>query len=58
MREFKKTTGELDRAMDNLASMYNKRDHGTLYFGVLPNGDVTGQDINLGSAKHGYWEVF
>ena len=32
--EFKKTTGELDKAMDNIASMLNKHGHGTLYFGV------------------------
>ncbi|MBQ8707808.1 MAG: putative DNA binding domain-containing protein [Succinivibrionaceae bacterium] len=47
--EFKKTTGELDRAMDNLASMLNKHGHGTLYFGVSPNGDVTGQNISSSS---------
>ena len=32
--EFKKTTGEIDKAMDNIASMLNKHGHGTLYFGV------------------------
>lgn len=47
--EFKKTTGELDKAMDNIASMLNKHGHGTLYFGVSPNGDVTGQQVSESS---------
>ena len=47
--EFKKTTGELDKAMDNIASMLNKHGHGTLYFGVSPNGDVTGQQVSASS---------
>ena len=44
--EFKKTTGEVDKAMDNVASMLNKHGHGTLYFGVSPSGEVTGQQIS------------
>ena len=47
--EFKKTTGEVDKAMDNIASMLNKHGHGTLYFGVSPNGEVTGQQISASS---------
>ncbi len=47
--EFKKTTGEVDKAMDNVASMLNKHGHGTLYFGVSPNGEVTGQQISASS---------
>lgn len=47
--EFKKTTGEIEKAMDNIASMLNKHGHGTLYFGVSPNGDVTGQQISASS---------
>ena len=47
--EFKKTTGELDKAMDNIASMLNKHGHGTLYFGVSPSGDVTGQQVSASS---------
>ena len=43
--EFKKSTGELDKAMDNAASMLNKHGHGTLYFGVTPGGEVVGQKI-------------
>lgn len=47
--EFKKTTGEIDKAVDNIASMLNKHGHGTLYFGVSPNGEVTGQQISSSS---------
>lgn len=47
--EFKKSTGELDKAVDNIASMLNKHGHGTVYFGVLPSGDVTGQQISASS---------
>lgn len=38
--EFKKTTGELEKAMDNIASMLNKHGYGTVYFGVASNGEV------------------
>lgn len=47
--EFKKTTAELDKAVDNIASMLNKHGHGTLYFGVSPDGKVTGQQISASS---------
>lgn len=46
MLEFKKTTGELRDAMDDVASILNKSGKGTLYFGVKPNGDVCGQDVS------------
>ncbi len=44
--EFKKSTAELDKAMCNIASMLNKHGHGALYFGVSPDGEVTGQAIS------------
>lgn len=44
--EFKKSAAELDKAMHNIASMLNKHGHGTLYFGVSPNGEVTGQRVS------------
>ena len=44
--EFKKTTGELKEAMVSIVSILNKHGVGTLYFGVKPNGDVTGQDVS------------
>ncbi len=47
--EFKKTTAELDKAVCNIASMLNKHGHGTLYFGIAPNGDVIGQQITAAS---------
>ena len=47
--EFKKSTAEADRAMDNIASMLNKHGHGTVYFGVAPDGEVTGQQVSASS---------
>ena len=47
--EFKKTTGEINKAVDNIASMLNKHGHGTLFFGVSPKGEVTGQAISSSS---------
>ncbi len=44
--EFKKTTSEIDKAMDNIASMLNKHGHGVVYFGVAPDGTVTGQQVS------------
>ncbi len=44
--EFKKTTGELNEAMESICAMLNKHGHGTLYFGVLNNGEVKGQIVN------------
>ena len=47
--EFKKSTGEIEKAVDNIASMLNKHGHGTLFFGVAPDGNVTGQQISASS---------
>lgn len=47
--EFKKSTGERIEAMDDVSSILNKHGHGTLYFGVSPNGDVVGQQVSAGS---------
>ena len=44
--EFKKTTSEINKAMDNIASMLNKHGHGVVYFGVAPDGTVTGQQVS------------
>ncbi len=44
--EFKKTTGEINEAMESICAMLNKHGHGTLYFGVLNNGEVKGQMVN------------
>lgn len=44
--EFKKTTGELRDAMDDVVSILNKVGKGVLYFGVKPNGDVCGQEVS------------
>ena len=47
--EFKKTTSELQDAMDDICAILNKHGHGTLYFGVKSNGDVCGQTISPSS---------
>lgn len=49
--EFKKSTAELEKAVDNIASMLNKHGHGTVYFGVAPNGDVTGQVVSASTLE-------
>lgn len=43
--EFKKTTGELHDAMKDIAAILNKHGQGTLYFGILPSGEVKGQQV-------------
>ena len=47
--EFKKSTGEIEKAVNNIASMLNKHGHGTLFFGVSPDGKVIGQQIGASS---------
>ena len=32
--------------MNSISAMLNKHGRGTIYFGVLPNGDVKGQMVN------------
>lgn len=44
--EFKKSTAQLSKAMDNVASTLNKSGSGILYFGVPPDGEVAGQEAN------------
>lgn len=44
--EFKKSTGELSEAMNSISAMLNKHGRGTIYFGILPNGEVKGQIVN------------
>lgn len=43
--EFKKTTGELHEAMIDVVAILNKHGQGTLYFGILPSGDVKGLQV-------------
>ncbi len=47
--EFKKSTGELKVAMDDICAILNKHGKGVLYFGVKPNGDVCGQNVSPSS---------
>lgn len=49
--EFKKTTGEIKAAIISIAAILNKHGIGTLYFGVKPNGDITGQDVSESSLR-------
>lgn len=43
--EFKKTIGELKEACESICAMLNKHGVGTVYFGVKPNGLVSGIDV-------------
>ena len=49
--EFKKTTGEVHDAMRSISAMLNKHGRGEIYFGVLNNGDVVGQQISDSSLR-------
>lgn len=44
--EFKKSTSELDAACAAICAMLNKHGHGTILFGVLPNGEAKGLSVN------------
>lgn len=44
--EFKKSTGELSDAMKSVCAILNKNGGGELYFGVLNNGEIIGQEIS------------
>ncbi|MBQ3384836.1 MAG: putative DNA binding domain-containing protein [Erysipelotrichaceae bacterium] len=43
--EFKKSTSELKQGVISLSSMLNKHGTGELYFGVLNNGEIVGQQV-------------
>ena len=43
--EFKKTTGEIKDAVDDICAMLNKHGSGRIIFGVMPDGEVKGQEI-------------
>lgn len=43
--EFKKSTGQLSKSMDDIASILNKDGEGVLYFGIRPDGEVCGQEV-------------
>lgn len=43
--EFKKSTSELKQGVISLSSMLNKCGHGILYFGILNDGEIYGQEI-------------
>lgn len=37
--EFKKSTAQLSKSMDDIASILNKDGKGVLYFGIKPDGE-------------------
>ncbi len=43
--EFKKSTSELKQGVISLSSMLNKHGTGELFFGVLNNGEIVGQQV-------------
>ena len=43
--EFKKSTAQLSKSMDDIASILNKDGEGVLYFGIKPDGEVCGQEV-------------
>lgn len=49
--EFKKTTGEINEAMQSICAILNKHGHGTLYFGIWPNGEARGQIVNESTTR-------
>lgn len=50
--EYKRSTAELEAAMESVASILNKHDHGELYFGVrLREGEAIGMDVSEKTAS-------
>ncbi len=49
--EFKASTSERREACESIAAMINKRGYGTLYFGVLDNGETVGQIVTDSTMK-------
>lgn len=43
--EFKESISQLDKGLRSLSAMLNRRNHGTVYFGVDDSGNVIGMDI-------------
>lgn len=49
--EFKKSTIELNEAMNSISAMLNKNGKGIIYFGVKNNGDAIGQETTDNSLR-------
>ena len=56
--EFKKTTGELNEALISICAMLNKHGKGTVYFGILPNGEVKGQTVTESTLRDVSRKIF
>ena len=46
LRENKKTTGEIQDSMKSVSAILNKHGHGEVYYGVLNDGTVIGQQVS------------
>ena len=44
-QEFKSGLGQLDRGLKSLSAMLNRRNEGTVYFGVDDDGNIRGLDV-------------
>lgn len=44
--EYKKSTAELDEAINSIVAILNKHNKGVLYFGVKNNGEIIGQQVS------------
>jgi ATP-dependent DNA helicase RecG len=49
--EFKKSTAELSEGIISISSILNKHGYGTIYFGVLNNGTVIGQQAGADTSR-------
>ena len=49
--EFKTSTAEKHEGLESMAAMLNKHGYGTVYFGVLDDGEVKGQPIKDSTKK-------
>lgn len=46
LKEYKKSTSELNEGLISIGAMLNKEGHGKVFFGIKNNGDVVGQQIS------------
>ena len=51
LRENKKTTGEIQDSMKSVSAMLNKHGRGEVYYGVLDDGTVVGQQVSDSSLR-------
>jgi ATP-dependent DNA helicase RecG len=49
--EYKRSTSELEDALEDIAAILNKHGAGVLYFGIRPDGEVIGQEITANTLR-------